>query len=170
MRSTSTTHSEYLEAYDLHADAVFRLCYAKTSNRDEATDMTQEVFVRVWERIQKNQNPIENLPAFIFTVARNLIKDYYKKKKSILEGDLPEGTFAQVGMPASQPDESEGRAMVEALHTLPDTYREVLVMHYVEGIPIQEIATLLHERPNTISVRVKRGIEKMREKFNTATV
>lgn len=170
MRSNSTIQEAYLAAYDENADAVFRMCYGKTSSREEAKDMTQEVFARVWVRVSGKKGEIENLRAFIFTVARNLIKDYYKKKKSVLERDLPEGTFEQIPVAADQQSGSESALMLEALKSLDESYREVLMLHLVEGIPINEIAGMLGERPNTISVRVKRGIEKVREKLHIETI
>lgn len=164
----SITQDDFLAAYDAHADAVFRLCYGKTSNREEAKDMTQEVFTRVWQRLSSGRGEIDNLRAFLFTVARNLIKDYYKKKKPVLERDLPEGSMEALPEEAGQELGSEGGRMIAALKDLPDPYREALQLHYVEGLPIGEIAELLGERPNTISVRVKRGIEKLRTEFHIA--
>ena len=163
MRSSSTIYrDDYLAAYDEYADAVFRMCYGKTSNREEAKDMTQEVFTRVWQRVSSGKEEIENLRAFIFTVARNLIKDYYKRKKPVLERDLPEGAMESIPSAPDQSMRSESALMLEALKELKDPYREALMLHLVEGIPIGEIAELLGERPNTISVRVKRGVEKVR--------
>lgn len=155
--------------YEEYADAIFRLCYAKTGSRDEAKDMAQEVFVRVWERLGKNSKEIENLRAFLFTVARNLIKDYYKKKKPVLERDLPEGAMEGIAVSEMQETLSETRIALEALHALSDPYREALTMHLVEGLPIGEVARLLGERPNTISVRVKRGLEKVRQTLQLPT-
>ncbi len=161
MRSI-TYQEEYLSAYDAHADAIFRLCYGKTSSREEAKDLTQEVFLRVWQRLENGGENIENLRAFLYTVARNLIKDYYKKKKPVLERDLPEGAMEQIPTAPEQFRNTESKLMLEALEKLSDPYREALMLHLVEGIPIGEIAKLLGERPNTISVRVKRGVEKVR--------
>ena len=169
MRSSSTYRNEFLAAYDANADAVFRLCYAKTSSREEAKDLTQETFVRVWTRLQNSSEHIENLRAFLFTVARNLIKDYYKKKKAVLERDLPEGMMEAVPTEARQELGAESALMLDAVKELADPYREALMLHLVEGIPIGEIAELLGERPNTISVRVKRGIEKVRAALQIET-
>lgn len=162
MRSDSTYRQEFLAAYDENADAVFRMCYGKTSSREEAKDMTQETFVRVWQRVSSGKERIDNLRAFIFTVARNLIKDYYKKKKPVLERDLPEGALEALPAAPEQGMRSESALMLEALRALNEPYREALMLHLVEGIPIGEIAEMLGERPNTISVRVKRGVEKVR--------
>jgi RNA polymerase sigma-70 factor, ECF subfamily len=161
MRSTALQY-EFLSVYDSHADSIFRLCYAKTGSRDEAKDLTQETFTRVWERLGKDEAEIENLRAFLFTVARNLIKDYYKKKRPVLERDLPEGAMENVPGISDETLQAESRILLAALKDLSDPYRESLMLHLVEGLPIGEIAKMLGERPNTISVRVKRGLEKAR--------
>lgn len=168
MRSTAL-EEEYLTAYDAHADAVFRLCYAKTSNREEAKDLAQEAFLRVWQRLDKDGERIENLRAFLFTVTRNLIKDYYKKKKPVLERDLPEGTMQEVPAAPEQFRNTESGLLLSALEKVSDPYRESLILHLVEGLPIGEVAKMLGERPNTISVRVKRGLEKVRAALQIET-
>src|SRR5262245_52994927 len=119
MRST-TYQEEYLSAYDAHADAICSLCYSKTSCGDEAKDLTEEVFLRVWQRLENGGEDIENIRAFLFTVARNLIKDYYKKKKPVLERDLPEGAMEQVPTAPEQFRNSESKLMLEALEKLSD--------------------------------------------------
>ncbi len=163
---TATFEQEFLETYDSHADSVFRLCYAKTGSRDEAKDLTQETFLRVWDRLGKEGAEIENLRAFLYTVARNLIKDYYKKKKPVLARDLPEGAMEQVPVEVDVTLEGESKILLETVKSLADPYREALMLHLVEGLPIGEIAELLGERPNTISVRVKRGLQKARTALN----
>lgn len=157
----STAREEFLAAYDEHADAVFRLCYGKTSNREEAKDLAQETFTRVWLQLEKG-GEIRDLRAFLFTVARNLVKDYYKRKKPVLERDLPEGTLEAAPSAPMQAVAAETALVLEVLRALPEPYRESVLLHHVEGIPIGEIAKMLGERPNTISVRVKRGVEKVR--------
>ena len=131
--------------------------------------MAQETFVRVWERLSKSNEKIENLRAFIFTVARNLIKDYYKKRKPVLARDLPEGVLEDIPVASSAEILADNRIALETLRTLPDAYREVLMLHLVEGIPVADIAHMLGERPNTISVRLKRGLEKVRAVLHTDT-
>lgn len=160
MQKDPTT--QFLEAHEAYADVIFRMCLSKTSSRDEAKDLTQETFMRVWERLASGREKIENLRAFLFTVARNLIKDYYKRKKPVLARDLPEGHMEEIPIEATAELQSETKIALSALESLPDAYRETLMLHFVEGYAISEIADMLGERANTISVRVKRGLEKAR--------
>jgi RNA polymerase sigma-70 factor (ECF subfamily) len=158
---------EFLELYDAYADAVFRLCYGKTSSREEAKDLAQEAFTRVFERISTGGEPILNLRAFLFTVARNLIKDHYKRKKPVLARDLPEGALEAIGVEPDAARLSDARIAFSALNALPEQYRETLSLHLIEGYGIAEIAEMLGERPNTVSVRLKRGVEKLRIALRT---
>jgi RNA polymerase sigma-70 factor (ECF subfamily) len=160
---------EFLALYDAYADAVFRMCYAKVSSREEAKDLSQEAFTRVFERMSSGGERIENLRAFLFTVARNLVKDHYKRKKPVLERDLPEGAMEAVGVEPDADRLADARIAFSALAKLPDQYREALSLHLVEGYGISEVAEMLGERPNTVSVRVKRGVEKLRVMLRTDT-
>lgn len=164
---TEQETDEFLTLYDAYADVVFRMCYAKTSSRDEAKDLAQESFMKVFERVSKGGERIHNLRAFLFTVTRNLIKDYYKRKKPVLARDLPEGALESVGVDADAANLSEARIALDALGRLPAPYQEALSLYLIEGYGIAEIAHLLGERPNTISVRVKRGTEKLRTALRT---
>jgi len=167
MREELTT--EFLKAHDAYADAIFRMCYAKTSSREEAKDLTQETYVRVWERLQSGREQVVNIRAFLFTVARNLIKDYYKRKKPVLAHTLPEGMMEEIPTESTAEVQAESKLALKALEGLPDVYRETLMLHFIEGYSIGEVAELLKERPNTISVRVKRGLEKARDAFGLTT-
>lgn len=160
---------EFLALYDGYADVILRMCIAKVNSREEAKDLTQETFVRVWERLSRGGERIENARAFLFTVARNLIKDYYKKKKPVLERDLPEGAMENVSVGERAHEKSEVRLALSAIGRLPSPYREALHLHLVEGYAVAEIAELLCERPNTISVRIKRGLAKVRASLQADT-
>src|SRR5436190_23493539 len=78
--------------YAAESDAVFRFCLLRTSDHDMALDLTQDTFMRFWDTMCKDKK-IKNSRAFLFAVARNLIIDWYRKKKSVsLESILIEGS------------------------------------------------------------------------------
>ena len=64
------------------SDNIFRFCLIKVSDRDQALDITQETFLRLWQSLQSKEE-IRNEKAFLFTIARRLIIDWYRKKKSL---------------------------------------------------------------------------------------
>lgn len=84
-----------LTAYDAHADAIFRHCYFKTGERELAQDMTQDVFLKAWSYMQR-QDPILNMRAFLYRLADNLVIDWYRKRKSQSLDALMDGGFEPV--------------------------------------------------------------------------
>src|SRR3990167_4352630 len=80
---------EFAKAYDEFADAIFRHCYFRLSNREKAKDMMQETFMRVWSYMEKG-NTIEftKIRPFLYKTASNLIIDEYRRNKHELSLDL----------------------------------------------------------------------------------
>lgn len=152
----------FLETYDLYADSLFRLAFIKTSNREVAKDLVQEAFSKTWENLQKTE--IENLKAFIFRVLINLIIDHWKKKKSVVESDLPEGVFEDIEDESITKDAEKGE-LIRKLSELPDEAKNLLIMRYVEDMEVKEIAQILKEKQNTITVRLRRATEMLRKKY-----
>jgi RNA polymerase sigma-70 factor, ECF subfamily len=68
--------------YEKESDAIFRFCLVRVSDREQALDITQEVFLRLWQSLQKGED-IRNSRAFLFTIAHRLVIDWYRKKKSL---------------------------------------------------------------------------------------
>jgi RNA polymerase sigma-70 factor (ECF subfamily) len=158
---SNSEEKRFLEAYDICADSIFRLCVFKTGDRETALDLTQETFTRVWNYIVSG-NKIQNIPAFAFTTARNLIKDYYKKKKPVYEHEMA-GDMPDVPDEAQASEEqTEARRLLTLVYQLKDNYREVILLRYGEGMDVKEIAELLDERDNTISVRISRALDKLK--------
>lgn len=75
------TEREFTQAYEEHADALFRHCYFRVSNRERALELTQEAFMKTWDSVAQGKE-INNYRAFLFRVLNNLIIDEYRKKKS----------------------------------------------------------------------------------------
>src|SRR4051812_29307947 len=80
MRTSSKLTAEFTQLYTTEADAIFRYCFIRTSQREVARDLTQDTFMRLWNTLSGDKE-IRNCRAFLFTVARNLIIDWYRKKK-----------------------------------------------------------------------------------------
>lgn len=153
----------FLGIYDKHADEIFRFCIMKVSNREKAEDLTQETFMRYWQALRTGE-PVRNDRAFLYTLARNLIIDWYRKKKeSSLDAIQDEGIdFAGEG----REDVERAAQMNEALaiiNQLDEPSRDAILLRYVEGWSPQQIAALNHESANAVSVRLNRAIKKVQE-------
>lgn len=160
---------EFLTVYDEHGDAVYRRCLFKTSDHEVARDLMQEAFTRTWDYLAAGKD-IDNVKAFVFTVANNLIKDHYKKKKSITMMDMgdfdPQRIVDEV---ENIQDKAEVQEVLRALEELKEADREMLTLNIVDGFGPKEIGEMLGERENTVSVRLHRARTRLRSVLNFDT-
>lgn len=163
-----SNEQQFLELYEGQADAVFRHCFFKVSDRELARDLTQEAFMKTWKALAEGQ-VLENPKAFLFRVAGNLVIDHYRRKKEVSLDVLQEAGFD----PSN--DDYEAilvHADVEhvqgVLMQLEETHREIIVLRYVNDLSIAEIAESLQESENVVSVRIHRAVQKLKEILHTA--
>lgn len=165
---TNITHI-FETIYENESDTIFRFCVTRVSDREQALDITQEVFVRLWQTLCRGEKVLNN-KAFLFKITRNLIVDWYRKKKSVsLEGMMAhnEGIESFVIDEASFDNLEvgpEGRFLIDKINDLSPTSRDPVYLRFVEGLSPQEIADILGVSANTASVRISRGLIELRKK------
>ncbi len=157
----------FLAAYEEHADALYRYCYFKINDTEIARDLLQDTFAKTWNYIASG-NTVSNMKAFLYRSINNEIIDEYRRKKhASLEVMAEESGFDPVAPEMSSHEELlDGKRVLTLLGHLPKLYRDAIFMRYVEELSLTEIAEILGESENTISVRVHRGIKKLRELFD----
>jgi RNA polymerase sigma factor (sigma-70 family) len=163
---------EFKAAFERHADELYRHASMRLSDRERALDLTQETFLRAWEYVKRGEEIREFRP-FLYRTLKHLIIDEYRKHKThSLEAMLEnhEGASIEALMPTDDTNtleaaltRFEGRRALEAVQKLPDAYREVLSLRYVEGLAPKEIAQILEESENVVSVRIHRGLKKLKD-------
>lgn len=164
-----TVQQQFIESYDELSDAIFRHCYFRVSDREIALDLMQDAFTKTWRHLQKG-NDIYDARAFLYKVTNNLIIDYYRKKKSISLEQLTEDEEN----PFQPPDNAHEQMIIQAelskamevLNKLEEPYRQAVTLRYVDGLSPKEIAEIVGESANNISVRINRGIEKLKKYTN----
>ena len=171
---TEVAKNQFVALYTAEADAVFRYCFVCTSNREVALDLAQDTFVRFWNSITKNETDaanIKNERAFLFTIARNLIIDWYRKKKSVSLEALTEGSEESGGSTMQFSDSSkadlerlgEARHLMGKIKDIDPIYQQAVYLRFVEDLKPKEIADILGESANVISVHINRGLKQLRD-------
>lgn len=150
------------EIYDLFADRIRRFLVFKLPRTEDADELTSEVFLRGWEYM--SSGAVNNLNAFFFRIARNLVADFYRKYKPTdgieFAEHIDDGTSVQEDVATK----IEGDELLAQLRTLKDEYREVLVMRYLSEMEVGEIASALEKTPNSIRVLLHRAKKALQEK------
>jgi RNA polymerase sigma-70 factor (ECF subfamily) len=157
--------------YNEEGDAIFRFCFVRVSDREQALDITQETFLRLWQGLVEEKK-IRNNRAFLFTVARNLVIDWYRKKKSISFEEMSYNN--DDGEIEYEPSDEmtaerqmfgvEGRYLLEKINELSPINQEPVYLRFVEDLSPQVIGKILGISANTASVRINRGLQELREK------
>lgn len=161
---------QFIDAYDEHSDAIFRFCYSKTSHRDQALDLMQDTFTRVWKYIADG-NEVDNIRALLYAIARNLIIDFYRKKTEIsLDILIEEGNIPEAPESIHAFDRADARVALDLIQRLDPEHRDILLLRFVEELGPKEIAHILDERENVVSVRIHRAIKKLKTLLHTDDV
>lgn len=159
----------FKEIYDKESDAIFRFCLVKVSDREQALDITQEVFMRLWNSLIEKKK-ISNYRAFIFTISRNLIIDWYRKKKSVsldrmIDDEQERFDIIDGNIVSNLELSFEGKNVLEKISELSETYQTPVYLRFVEDMSPKEISAITGLSENVISVRINRGIEELRNKM-----
>lgn len=165
----------FLTAFEEYNDALFRHAYMRVSDRERAIDIVHDTFTKVWGYVRQGHN-IENFRPFLYKVLNNLIVDEYRKKKEqsldelmeaegVDEGNFDDLTESTVESLAATLDGKKAFTVVEEL---PDQYKEVIILRFVDGLGPKEISQLIEVSENVVSVRLHRGLQHLRDHIESA--
>jgi RNA polymerase sigma factor (sigma-70 family) len=149
------------QLYIDESDSLYRFCFLRTSDSEAAIDILQDTFVSFWEVLLRGDE-IRSQRAFLFTIARNRIIDWYRKKKSLSLDSLAQisGADGELFKDIGQKEDIE---MAHEAKFLIEKIGEIVYFRYVENLTPKEIAEILKVSANVISVRIHRGLQQLRK-------
>lgn len=151
--------------YTANRDAVFRFIYFRTGNRQQAEDFTHDVFVKALGRIDQFQWQGTNVAAWLITIARNLVVDYYKSsrhKLEVLVGEHHAESYPLSGT-VDQPEEAavahlSSQDLLSLLLRLVDDQQTVLILRFLRGMSVLETAQEMGKNVNAIKALQYRAV------------
>jgi RNA polymerase sigma-70 factor, ECF subfamily len=156
------------EVYARFGEMVYNLAARLSGNREEAADLTQEIFLRVYRHLG-GFGGRSTLKTWVFRIAVNHCRDRLSRHVPLMQSidDGLEERGVAVADPARGPEElavaaDEGRRVTRALARLPPVFCEAVVLRDLEGLSYEEIAEVLRVRVGTVRSRIARGREQLR--------
>ena len=154
---------------------LFDFIRRRVRTEEDAEDILQDVFYQLVTSYSVTE-PIEKISAWLFTVAKNKIVDWYRKKRTHTVTVIDEETSLPLNLedilfnPADNPDDVYQRSVVwaelaDALDELPENQRDVFVKHELEGWSFKEIAESSGEPINTLLSRKRYAVLFLRERL-----
>ena len=151
--------------YDSYADALFRYLVVRIGDRERAKELTQEVFLKAWE-YRVSGNTIEYEKAFLYRIAKNLfINEIRTDKKNFSLDALEEEGFEACDEGMKTNAYAEYKELFNHLSHIKESYREVLMMRYSDGLSVKEIADILNKNETAVSMSIARGIEALKKEY-----
>lgn len=166
----------FTELVDIYLEPTYAFIYRLCGNAEDASDITQETFVKVWKNLSK-YDPAQSFKTWLFTIARNTTIDWFRKRKSIPfssmeheESDNFGGNIVDTEPLAHELFEKAeiGEKVKAALDTLPVDQRAVVTLHYEQEMTFEEISKILDKSVNTVKSQYRRALMKMKQVLNNA--
>ncbi len=151
---------DFEQMYEKYANDVLRVSYFYLGDRQKAEDVTQDVFVRLITNSPVIEEGREK--AWLLKVALNRCRDLWRGawlKRVVLGSPV----FELIPAPDEIDKAQEKQELLNAIYTLPQAFKEVMLLHYYQGYGIAEIAQMLDLPEGTISSRLSRGRKKLEQ-------
>ena len=139
-----------------YGDTLFRLCLVMLGGEADAEDAVQETVMKYLQRAPSFADG-EHEKAWLITVAKNQCRDMLRARQRRRQVSLEELTDEAL-------DETDS-GVLEALMALPERFRLVLVLYYVEQYRIEDIARIIQRTPSAVKMRLQKGRKLLGEKY-----
>ena len=151
--------------YEHYHAGIFRYLYYRIGDRQTAEDLASEVFLRMIRNLSGYNIKESSAPfqAWLFQIARNLVTDHYRRSSIHPQVELPEhlaGTDPELD--AGIEHHLANEHLYQALARLNEDQRDVIVMRFVVGLPIAEVARALHKSEDAVKGLQRRGLSALR--------
>ncbi|MEH7225964.1 RNA polymerase sigma factor [Bacillus sp. JJ1566] len=143
---------------------IYAFVYRKVGNKEMAYDLTQEIFIKMMQRIKSYSNK-GSFKSWLYTIAVNHCRDYWRSadyKQTAKHTELQETIKSENSNITYIFERKETREQVKAaINSLPDIQREAVILKYYHDMKIKEIAGITETNVSTVKSRLKQGLGKL---------
>lgn len=151
----------FARLYDSYVDAIYRFVFFRIRDERGAEDLTSQVFLKAWEKLDSYE--LRNVPfgAWLFRIARNAVIDHYRahRESTSLESDDATWLKAPQDVDAEVESKIDTEWLLATLSQLTEDQRQVLTLKFIEGLSTQEIAQVMGKREGAIRALQMRGLQ-----------
>lgn len=153
----------FTELYNLYFKKIYRFIYFRVSHKEVAEDLAEDVFIKLLSKIHTLYDN-KSFEGWLYQIARNLVIDYYRGKKSNIALEEVENTLVYESNVVDVIQlEQEQKVLLELMKRLGTEQQIVLKLKFFEQLENHEIAEMLHKSEGAIRVIQHRAIAKLQE-------
>jgi len=154
------------DIYSLYLTRIYRFTYYLVYNEAQAEDITQDVFLKAWQYLPKFSVKRGTIQAFLYTIARNLVIDYRRKKKEVkLQTPMVMSLASRENVEEGYLDGEKKNIVHEALGELKKDESELIILRYFEELSFAEIAEIVKGNEGSLRVKIHRVLKKLKDQI-----
>lgn len=152
------------ELYDRYHAPIYRFIMIRTGTKEEAEDLTHQVFLRAWEHMGGYVDQGYPFGSWLYRIARNRVIDHYRTKRDTVSVEEPE--FEE--LPDSLDIEKDAdralalRRVEQALRTLSPDHQEVIILRFVEELSLKETAAAMERSEGAVKLLQHRAMKELK--------
>ena len=161
--------SAFGSLYDYYQPKIYRFVLIKVGRREEAEDLTHEVFKNAWESIHGYRNLGFPFSSWLYRIAKNKITDHWRgqKAETSLEKIDPEYFVAPASIQLDVAHKIEVERVKDAIRKLKPEYQDVVIMRFIEDLPVKDVASALAKSEGAVKLLQHRAIKELKNLLTT---
>jgi len=155
------------QLYDHYMPMIYRFILLKVTQREEAEDLTHQVFLKAWTSIGSKYSE-KGLPfsSWLYRIARNTVIDHYRRRKPTSDLEEGEGREEMISRPDIERKldlNQNAREAFAAIQKLKDIEKDIIIMRFVEDLSTKEVAETIGKSEGAVKLAQHRALEKVRK-------
>lgn len=161
--------SAFGSLYDHYHAMIYRFVLVKVSRREEAEDITHQVFLSAWQNVKNYKHRGHPFSSWLYQIARNQVIDHYRAKKNevSLENADPDIFVATASVQLDVTTKLALEKVRSAIQKLKPDYQDVVIMRFVEDLPLKETAAALGKTEGAVKLIQHRAIKELKKLLGT---
>ena len=152
--------------YDYYQPMIYRFVVLKVSRREEAEDITHQVFLNAWQNVRRYEHRGHPFSSWLYRIARNQIIDHYRAQKEevSLEKLALEDIAVLPQVSAADPSAKlETERVLRAVRKLKAEYQDVIILRFIEDLSIKETASALKKTEGAVKLMQHRAMQELKK-------
>ena len=153
--------------YDKYQAQIYRFIYLKVGHREEAEDLTHQVFLKTWGSISGYNFQGFPFSSWLYSIARNQVIDYYRTKKEIVTLEsVAELKTENPSYSSVMDNNSDIEKVKKAIYQLNPQQQDVIILRFIEDLSLREVASILNKTETSVKLLQHRAIKNLKKILN----
>lgn len=159
--------SAFGSLYDHYHPAIYRFIAIKVSSREEAEDITHQVFLSAWQKVRTYKHRGYPFSSWLYQIARNQVIDHYRSRKNDVSLDKidPESSLIPAVAHVDLGVKLQLETVHRAIRELKPDHQDVIIMRFVEDMPLKETAAAMKKSEGAVKLIQHRAIKELKKKL-----